>query len=304
MKIILLLSFILCHLATAGQMKPDEISAIEKELNIIQLKQAEIDQKLQQLSVISNENRNAIQVLAQSNETLCGNLDSLQNICTGIEKAQAEDRVSVNGKIQQTNATVASNQSSIETRLLWGGAIAVIVLLVLLIIAFYLSKRIQKESSSINEVRKAQEALQVAQIKMQEESIKLDNKLIDLFEKQIHAKQGKLTNSQADHSLALKVADEIVRIEMNLSHMDSSIKGYKQLAKAVQRIKDNFNANGYEIVDMLGKPYVAGMKAAVTFVVDEKLEHGQQIITKIIKPQINYEQQMIQAAQIEVSQPE
>ena len=108
--------------------------------------------------------------------------------------------------------------------------------------------------------------------------------------------------TKIDHSLALKVADEIIRIELNLSRMDSSIKGYKQLAKAVQRIKDNFQANGYEIIDMLGKPYVAGMKAAVTFVTDESLEKGQQIISKIIKPQINYQQQMIQAAEIEVSQ--
>ena len=55
---------------------------------------------------------------------------------------------------------------------------------------------------------------------------------------------------------------------------------------------------------MLGKPYQAGMKAAVTFVTDDTLEPGQQIISRIIKPQVNYKQVMIQAAQIEVSQAE
>ena len=109
-------------------------------------------------------------------------------------------------------------------------------------------------------------------------------------------------NGKPDHSLALKVADEIVRIELNMSRMDSSIKGYKQLAKAVERIKDNFKANGYEIVDMLGKPYNEGMKVIANFVVDEDLEEGKQIITGITKPQINYNGQMIQAAQITVSQ--
>lgn len=89
---------------------------------------------------------------------------------------------------------------------------------------------------------------------------------------------------------------------MNLSRMDASVKGYKQLTKAVQRIKDNFNANGYEIVDMLGKPYNAGMKVVANFVADEKISIGSQIITGIIKPQINYNGQMIQAAQITVSQ--
>ena len=54
---------------------------------------------------------------------------------------------------------------------------------------------------------------------------------------------------------------------------------------------------------MLGKQYAPGMKAAVTFVTDETLEAGQQIITRIINPQVNYKI-MIQAAQIEVSQSE
>lgn len=102
--------------------------------------------------------------------------------------------------------------------------------------------------------------------------------------------------------MVLKVADEIVRIEMNLSRMDPSIKGYKQLAKAVERIKNNFLANGYEIIDMLGKSYNEGMKVVANFVSDENLKQGEQIITGIIKPQINYNGQMIQAAQITVSQ--
>ena len=100
----------------------------------------------------------------------------------------------------------------------------------------------------------------------------------------------------------LKVADESVRIEANLSHMNASVKGYKQLAKAVERIKANFRANGYEIVDMLGKPYHEGMKVTANFVTDETLPEGEQFITGVIKPQINYKGKMIQSAQITVSQ--
>ena len=100
----------------------------------------------------------------------------------------------------------------------------------------------------------------------------------------------------------MKVADEIVRIELNLSRMDPSIRGYKQLSKAVERIKNNFMAKGYEIIDMLGKPYNEGMKVTANFVVDESLKEGELIITGITKPQINYNGKMIQAAQITVSQ--
>ena len=110
------------------------------------------------------------------------------------------------------------------------------------------------------------------------------------------------SSQKPDHSLALKVADEIVRIKTNLMRMDTSVKGHKQLSKAVERIEANFLANGYEIVDMLGKPYYEGMKVAASFVDDETLPKGTQKITRVIKPQINYNNVMIQAAQIEVSQ--
>ena len=74
------------------------------------------------------------------------------------------------------------------------------------------------------------------------------------------------------------------------------------MSAALRRIKDNYAANGYELVDMLGKPYKEGMKVIANFVTDESLEEGQQIITSIIKPQINYDGVMIQAAQVTVSQ--
>lgn len=172
----------------------------------------------------------------------------------------------------------------------------------IIVVAYKLGKRINSGTATIADVRKAQEALQAAQIKMQEESVKLDDKLLELFNRQLANSPKVAGNDNPDHSLALKVADEIVRIELNMSRMDASIKGYKQLAKAVERIKDNFNANGYEIVDMLGKSYNEGMKVIANFVADENLEEGRQIITSITKPQINYNGQMIQAAQITVSQ--
>ena len=126
--------------------------------------------------------------------------------------------------------------------------------------------------------------------------------LCAMFSRALAAAGAKVAVLDLNETAAQKVADEIVRIELNMSRMDSSIKGYKQLAKAVERIKDNFKANGYEIVDMLGKPYNEGMKVIANFVVDEDLEEGKQIITGITKPQINYNGQMIQAAQITVSQ--
>lgn len=105
-----------------------------------------------------------------------------------------------------------------------------------------------------------------------------------------------------EHALIKALADKITFMEMTLLKMDPSVRGYRQLAKSVSQMKDNLLANGYELVDMLGKPYHEGMKVTANFVGDDTLEPGQQLITGIIKPQINFQGRMIQAAQITVSQ--
>lgn len=284
MKKIILLNVLLCCLSQSAiaQTRNDAISSIEKNLSIVQSKQDEFSKKVRLLSTVSDKNEHDIQSLIQKNEILCKSIDSIKTICNSLEKIQVADKADFNGKIQDTNNTLDSNKSLLESRTLWGCVAIVVILVVLFLLYYLLTKRIKTGTSSIDKVRKAQDVLQNANTKMQEEAVKLDNKLLELVEKQMQIAMVMTTSNTIDHSLALKVADEIVRIEMNLSRMDASIKGYKQLSKAVQRIRDNFNANGYDIVDMLGKPYNAGMKAAVTFVTDENLEKGQQIITKII----------------------
>lgn len=278
---------------------------LEKSCAALIEKQQFIESNLKKLDKELKQKTIAINGLIKENRILSSSLDSLKNAHKNLETRQAKNNAEVNKQMLITESSVKDNQAILNDRTYWGVTIAVLIVISVIVVSYRLVKRIKLGTSTIDEVRKAQDSLQAAQAKMQEESVKLDSKLIEIIEKQLSVSiAAKADEKAVDHSLALKVADEIVRIELNLSRMDASVKGYRQLLKAVQRIKDNFMANGYEIVDMLGKPYVHGMKAAVTFVTDESLEPGQQIITKIIKPQINFRQEMIQAAEIEVSQSE
>jgi len=203
---------------------------------------------------------------------------------------------------QKIDNNVSTLSESINSRT-WLGSLGILIAIGLLACTYYvLRKKISSGATTIDKIRSAQEGLETAQKAMQEESVKLDSKLVELLDKKIEATPTPNATEQADHSLALKVADEIVRIETNLSRMDTSVKGYKQLTKAVERIRTNFLANGYEIVEMLGKPYNEGMKVVANFVSDDTLAEGEQKITGIIKPQINYKGKMIQSAQITVSQ--
>ena len=281
----------------------DRITVLEEKCSVLQSRQENADDKLKTLADEWEDGERKIEFLKKDNKAQQLAIDSLRNTCSILEKAQTADRKDINGKIDATDNNVRVNQDMLQSRTLWGIMIVIILLALVTTGSYLLAKRIKSGDTSIDEVRKAQGALEVAQKKMQEESIKLDNQMLAIVQKQLESKPTTSVGTAVpDHSLALKVADEIVRIELNMSRMDSSIKGYKQLTKAVERIKDNFNANGYEIVDMLGKPYNEGMKVIAEFVLNEDLEEGQQIITGITKPQVNYNGIMIQAARITVSQ--
>lgn len=291
-------------LTASGQSRSQDESAVEHRIETLQRQQGELSRQVQQLRESSQSMETELQAARLEQAATAQALDSLSRTSAALQAKQENDRGQLDRQLQGVNATVANNQAVLDNRTL-GGAVAVAVILLVLVVSIYCTvRRLRRGTSSIDEMRRAQEALAAAHAKMQEEAMKLDNKMVELMEKQLSAAPAPGNEAQPDHSLALKVADEIVRIELNLSRMDPAVRGYKQLSKAVQRIKDNFSANGYEIVDMLGKPYVQGMKVVASFVTDENLEPGQQIITKIIKPQINYQQKMIQAAQIEVSQSE
>lgn len=302
-KILLLIPFLVFGFQYSKAQ--DSLEWTKEVYKILQEKQSKTDNDIKHLKREINAVSVKLQTLSKDHQALRTSVDSLRSDFERLSKVQEVDRNVASRKIGEAQESIIANQTSIENRTLYGGLMLIVLVVVIVVGVCWLMGRIRRGNSSLDEIRKAQDALQNAQGKMQEESIKLDNKLLEVVEQQMKAVPVTTNNAASvDHSLALKVADEIVRIELNLSRMDPSIKGYKQLAKAVQRIKDNFLANGYEIVDMLGKPYIAGMKAAVTFVIDENLSRGEQVITKVIKPQINYQQQMIQAAQIEVSQSE
>lgn len=230
-------------------------------------------------------------------------IDSLQQVINSnsanIQTTANELGVKIDNTHDFANQGIIDLSKTVShNTLYWIIAILVVALLVLLVFIF-LRKQIFKQKTdldgNIQETRKA----------LEEEGVKLDNKLIDVLETQLkiinNTNVG--TEQEADHTLALKVADEIVRIEKNISKMDNETKGIKPLAKGIERIKDNFKANGYDMVQLLDKEYDDGMNIdVINFIDDDTIPSGKKIITRIIKPQVNYKDVLIQRAQVDVSQ--
>ena len=305
MKLLVNILFIClgCQLINAKTMDDtSKIEAIENKYIKLQDHHYRIANDLCKLKETMKESERIIQTLKSENYEQSVVIDSLRNICNQLGKKQSADNKSICRKIDETNSNVQENQNMLQSRTLWAGMVVLLLLVAIFGVAYRLVKRIKLGSTSIDEVRKAQDALQVAQGKMQEESIKLDDKLLELFDRQIANDTKKEGNDKPDHSLVVKLADEIARIETNLSKMDKSVRGYKQLVQAKDRMINNVRANGYEIISLLGQDYNDGMQFPARFVPDESLPEGKRIITGMIKMQVNYNGKMIQPAEIVVSQ--
>lgn len=301
---ILILAVISCQFANAKSVNDntDKIKALEEKCYVLQNKQVKADNNLRKLIENQHVAEREIQTLVKKNDAQRLAIDSLQNKCKSLEEAQSTDRENINGKIDAIDNNVRTNQDQLQSRTLYGVIVVIVVLVIIVGVACWLTKRIKSGTSTIGDVRRAQEALQAAQTKMQEESVKLDNQLLAIVQKQLDASSASKITGEPDHSLVVKLADEIARIETNLSKMDKSVRGYKQLVQAKDRMINNVRANGYEIISLLGQEYNDGMQFQTRFVPDESLPEGKRIITGMIKMQVNYNGRMIQPAEIVVSQ--
>ena len=303
--IIILLATMSCQIISAKTLSDNEkIRALEEKCATLQEQQRCYNDEMRRFVETQKGTESTLGTLARENDSLSVTIDSLRNVCKNLSERQSSDRTSINGKIEETNSNVKASQDTLQNRTIWGAVTAFVLLVIVIGVTIRLAKRIKSGDSSIEEVRKAQDALQVAQNKMQEESVKLDSQLLTIVQKQLDSSTSLASKEtgKPDHSLVVKLANEIARIETNLSKMDKSVRGYKQLVQAKDRMINNVRANGYEIISLLGQEYNDGMQFQARFVPDESLPEGKRIITGMIKMQVNYNGKMIQPAEIVVSQ--
>ena len=269
-----------------------EIKPVAEKIKKLQSENSKLKSEVGNLSSkLSSANK---RIDSLSNQTLA-NSNAINQTSQELGLRIATTETTTNQKITAVDESLSKNS-------LYGiiGVLSAILLSGLLY--WLLSKRQQSDKTDFIE--------QLSQTKssLEESLVKEFGKQTELMDAQLHLiEQQKMTlqaipNTQPDHSLALKVASEINLIERNINLMDKGTKGLKQLGRSVGKLKDNLSANGYEMPELLGKQFHEGMKVIVTSSIpDENLEKDSEIISKILIPQVNYNDKMIQTAQIEVS---
>ena len=234
------------------------------------------------------------------------NIDNLQKQSDSISNSIVQTKSNLISKIETSESKSNQKISAVGISLSknsFYGIIAVLIAILLSALFFWLINKRQK-IDKLNLV----DQLNNTKSSIEESLVKEFGKQTELMETQLHLiEQQKTTvqnspNLEPDHSLALKLSSQINVMENNLNRMDQSVKGIKNLRNSISNLKDNLSANGYEMPELLGKPFHQGMKVIVTSSIpDENLEKDSEIITKVLIPQVNYNDKMIQTAQIEVS---
>lgn len=278
-----------------------QILSFDKNLKHIQFY---IDSLSTKLSTSKNQIEAMGLEILQLKKQFKENIDGLKNQTSQLNNVTndlSDELTNAKSDVSEIFESSTKNANSIDNvnhalsqKQQYGLIFLTLFLILILTIYILLSKRQNRSAKAIAAKQKQIFEKQI------EDSQQLTNWLSD----QSFESLGKSSGGEMDHSFAKRVADEIVRITTNLSRMDSTIKGFKQLSASVRKLEQSLNSNGYELESLLNKPYDNGMNLQANFVIDENLKEGESFITRVIKPQINYKGKLIQAAQVEVSQGE
>jgi hypothetical protein len=256
-----------------------ENSRLKEEVKTLESKLSSSDAKIEDLQKQTTENSSAI---IKKSEELGLKISSTEN---------------------NSNQRFSAFEQSLSKKSLWSIIGVLLAILISGAIYWLLSKRQESDKSEvIGQLNKTKDSIEVSIIKeFGKQTESMENQLQLLIEQQRTAQQI-VPSVEPDHSLALKVASEINLIERNVKLMDIKTKGLKQLIASIGKLKDNLAANGYEMPELIGKQFHQGMKVIVTSSIpDDNLEKGSELITKVLIPQVNFNDKMIQTAQIEVS---
>jgi chemotaxis regulatin CheY-phosphate phosphatase CheZ len=299
MKRIITSIFILASINAFAQTEQLTKEDLAKELQPLK---SSIQTLQKENSSLKSEISNLNTKLSNANKSIDSLRNKTQENSSAISQTANQLGIQITTTEQTANKRIDEVGQSLSKNSLYGiiGVLSAILLSGLLYLL--LSKRQKTDKTEfVEQLQKTKSSIEESLVKEFGKQTSLIESELELLAQQKTASPVS-ANAEPDHSLALKVASEINLIERNINLMDKGTKGLKQLERSVGKLKDNLSANGYEMPELLGKQYHQGMKVIVTSSIpDENLEKGSEVITKVLIPQVNFNDKMIQTAQIEVS---
>ncbi|RLD60146.1 MAG: hypothetical protein DRJ05_05215, partial [Bacteroidetes bacterium] len=105
----------------------------------------------------------------------------------------------------------------------------------------------------------------------------------------------------ANHGYSLKMANEILNMKNQLDDLSGQTPGKNKLEEIVRRVEEQFDDSNYKIVDIKGKDYKPGMDVEVNSPIPKTKIGEKLVVSKVIKPQVDFKGETIQKAIVEIS---
>lgn len=266
-----------------------EVFNLRNEVEILSASNASLKATVNRQGVQVEASKKAIEELYEKIADNSMEIKSVSSeLCRSIDSVSS--KVIEQDNILKTKTELMTGQ--IRSNAILFGLCGCVLLLLTAVVFLFARLNIKSTQKRVDVISNDQRLLK-------DDNIKLDNKLLDILEHNI--KQGEQKIAEPNHKLAVNIANEVARISQNLTHMDESVKGVSNLKHRVDAILTFLNSQGYDIPLLLGKPYNEGYNMIATMEQDDSLKEGEQIIKRVIKPQISFNGKMIQAAEVVVA---
>jgi hypothetical protein len=164
-----------------------------------------------------------------------------------------------------------------------------------------LKTKYEKLENDLNNTRQQQAHAEKIRLMQEREAIEKEKKAKDKEEKEAQNKDTKAIK-EIDHSFMLKLAEELMHMENALGVMAKDAQGYDNMQQAIEKIKTDAKAKGYEFISYIGKDYTTDLVCDADFITDESIAEGKSIITTMMRMQVNYNGKMIQKPRFVVKQ--
>ena len=309
---------LLCLVATLGYADDNKSFNMLKKEYDKQLLQLNNTAKQQQEKIRKLENKIREQYKSLNSQLADQQVEhqkQVEQLTQNLEALSTQQQTTQNKLIQLTDSielldkstTVRSEQlnQSMSYRTI-SVMVGLLILLALMGLSYWLLKKRQAENSKdlSTQVQHALESVRKSEEKMVQSDTQLADRLLEVVAQLKQSEQiTKAGNQQhePDHSLPLKLADEIHRMRKRLAALPEETKGLKPLSKSLERLEEELQEQGYEIIDYTGLKYTENMSIKAQLVPSDDLEEGQSIISKVLVPQINFKGVSIRMADVEVS---
>jgi hypothetical protein len=261
-----------------------EIKPLTEKVNSLQSENRKLKSEIRTLnSKLSIANKNIDSLRIKTKDNFNAITQTAKQL--GIQIKETGDKNE--GKITEVYASLSKNS-------LYGiiGVLSAILLSGLLY--WLLSKRQQTDKNQLSNI------INSTKNELTQESAKLDVQLLEVIEKQLKvADKLNETEPTINHTFHKNSANELQRIANYVNTLTSESQEAIALQGSLGRLRNYFNASDYEITDFTGKEYDERipMKIKETFY-EETLTKGSEVISRTLKPQIKYNGQVIQEAEV------